>query len=104
MADLTIFFNPRCSKCRTAEGLLAERGIADPRQMMRTGEPIYAELDLAEVEGDDLLTAIAAHPVLLERPIVVAGAPLDHVLLLGPSYGVLRQVAQLHPLQRRGMG
>ena len=27
MDDLSIFYNPRCSKCRTAQGLLAERGI-----------------------------------------------------------------------------
>jgi arsenate reductase (glutaredoxin) len=97
MDDLSIFYNPRCSKCRTAQGLLAERGIeativeylvapptvdalrvlmtqlgiADPRDMMRVGEDIYRELRLAEVSGDALLGAIAANPILLERPIVV---------------------------------
>jgi arsenate reductase len=39
--------------------------------MIRTGEDIYATLGLADVSGDELLEAIAAHPVLLERPIVV---------------------------------
>jgi len=99
MADLSIYSNPRCSKCRTAEGLLTERGlearvveylvdpptvaqmrllmdqleIGDPRAIMRTGEPVYAELGLAAVEGDALLEAVAAHPILLERPIVVVG-------------------------------
>jgi arsenate reductase len=97
MDDLSIYFNPQCSKCRTAQGLLAERGIEaqvvdylvrppglpelrilmgqlgleDPRQMMRTGEAVYGELGLADQDGDDLLSAIAAHPILLERPIVV---------------------------------
>jgi len=27
MSDLTVWFNPDCSKCRTAHGLLAERGV-----------------------------------------------------------------------------
>jgi arsenate reductase (glutaredoxin) len=97
MDDLSIYVNPRCSKCRTAQGLLVERGmgaqvveylvhppdeaalrvlmgqlgLTDPRLMMRTGEEVYAELGLADREGDDLLRAIAAHPILLERPIVV---------------------------------
>ena len=95
--DLSIYFNPRCSKCRTAQGLLTERGIAahvveylkvaptvlqlqelmgqlgisDPREMMRTGEDVYTALGLAEQSGSALLEAIAANPILLERPIVV---------------------------------
>jgi arsenate reductase (glutaredoxin) len=97
MDELSLYFNPRCSKCRTAQGLLEERGIdatvieylkapptvpelrvlmgqlgiEDPRRMMRTGEDIYASLGLAELSDDALLEAIATHPVLLERPIVV---------------------------------
>ena len=97
MGQLSLYFNPRRSKCRTAQGLLAERGldahvidyleapptvprtsgadgqlgIGDPRQMMRTGEDVYVALGLADVSGDALLEALAAHPVLLERPIVV---------------------------------
>jgi arsenate reductase len=96
-SDLSIYFNPRCSKCRTAEALLVERGIeaeivsyleqaptvdglrglmgmlgiSDPRLMMRTGEDVYRELDLASQSGDALLEAVAANPILLERPIVV---------------------------------
>jgi arsenate reductase len=97
MSDLSIFYNPGCSKCRTARELLEERGIeahiveylaqpptvpelrllfeqlgvTDPRHMMRTGEDIYTSLGLADQDGEDLLSAIAAHPILLERPIVV---------------------------------
>jgi arsenate reductase len=92
-----MYFNPQCSKCRTARGILAERGIeaqlveyldqpptvaeletllsqlglTDPRQMIRTGEELYATLRLADRSADDLLEAMAAHPILLERPIVV---------------------------------
>jgi arsenate reductase len=97
MGETSIYFNPRCSKCRTAQGLLTENGIdahiveylkaaptveqleelmgqldiIDPRQMMRTGEEVYASLGLADQSGSALLQAIAAHPILLERPIVV---------------------------------
>jgi arsenate reductase (glutaredoxin) len=97
MGETSIYFNPRCSKCRTAQGILAEHGvdahvveylkvaptvpqlqalmqqldITDPRAMMRTGEEVYAALGLADQCGPALLEAIAAHPILLERPIVV---------------------------------
>ena len=98
-ADATLYFNPSCSKCRTAEGLLEELridativrylddphtrddlvklmallGIEDPRAMMRTGEPIYSELGLDSASNDGLLEAIEEHPILLERPIFVRG-------------------------------
>jgi arsenate reductase len=93
----SLYYNPSCSKCRTAHGLLAEAGVDaelvryldapptvdelkglmamlgldDPRAMVRRGEAVYGELDLDGVSGDDLLAAIAAHPILLERPIFV---------------------------------
>lgn len=92
-----LYFNPSCSKCRTALGLLKEHGtepslvryldrpptteelqqlmrmlrIADPRAMMRTAEPVYRELGLGEATNAQLLDAIAKHPILLERPIFV---------------------------------
>jgi arsenate reductase (glutaredoxin) len=94
-----LYVNPSCSKCRTAQSLLDERrvpadpvryldepptvaeltrlmkllGIDDPRLMMRTGEPVYAELALDDESGDALLEAITRHPILLERPIFVVG-------------------------------
>jgi arsenate reductase (glutaredoxin) len=94
-----IYFNPSCSKCRTAlsileehevqaeivryldtpptladlKALMAALGIDDPRAMMRTGEPAYTELSLADQAGDELLEAITSHPILLERPIFVIG-------------------------------
>lgn len=94
-----LYVNPSCSKSRTALSLLEERdveaepvrylddpptvadlerlmrqlGIDDPRLMMRTGEPVYAELGLDDQEGGALLEAITRHPILLERPIFVVG-------------------------------
>ena len=94
-----IYVNPSCSKCRTALSLLEERGIQadtilyldepptvadlralmqllaidDPRLLMRTSEPVYAELELDQVAGDALLESITRHPILLERPIFVVG-------------------------------
>ena len=107
-----IYFNPSCSKCRTAQSLLEEHGVAaetiryldepptiadlrelmqrlgidDPRLMMRTGEPVYAELALADRAGDALLEAITRHPILLERPIFVVG---DRAVIARPPERVL---------------
>jgi arsenate reductase len=95
----TVWFNPQCSKCRTVHGLLEERGINadyfrylddapsrdeiervlelvgtdDPRAIMRTGEAVYKELNLAGAGRDELLDAMAKHPILIERPIVIVG-------------------------------
>ncbi len=55
------------------ERLVQLLGIDDPRDMMRTGEPMYAELGLSDASPDDLLHAITTHPILLERPIFVVG-------------------------------
>jgi arsenate reductase len=97
--DVTIWHNPRCSKSRGALALLAELGVAadvvryldaapsrarledvlrmlgteDPRAIVRTGEAVYRELGLAGADRDTLLDALAAHPVLIERPIVISG-------------------------------
>lgn len=44
-------------------------GIKDG--MMRAKEPLFAELKLANASDDKLLDAMAAHPTLMNRPIVV---------------------------------
>ena len=98
-AEVCVFFNPGCSKCRGARDLLEEHGVEaeyyrylderpdraelervlgllgtdDPREMMRTGEAVYAELGLADADRDRLLDAMAEHPILIERPIVITG-------------------------------
>ena len=48
-------------------------GIDDPRAMMRTGEKVYVELGLADADPNGLIDAMVAHPILIERPIVIRG-------------------------------
>ena len=98
MARYEILHNPRCGKSRQTLARLTDAGIAptvveyltapptkarlqeilrllgfdDPRQLMRTKEPIYAELGLAKVsDPQKLLAAMVQHPILIERPIVI---------------------------------
>ena len=98
MSDITIFHNARCSNSRGALALIRESGIkpnivdyiATPltapelseliahlgvpvRDLLRTKEAIYTELGLAHASVSDvqLIQAVATHPVLLNRPIVV---------------------------------
>ena len=113
--SVTIYHNPRCSKSRQTLQLLKDRGIApriiehlkDPpdaaalrallkqlglgaRDVLRRGEGAYKELGLADpnMSEDELIAAVVANPILLERPIVVKGAravlgrPPENVLKL----------------------
>ncbi|MBK6959723.1 MAG: arsenate reductase (glutaredoxin) [Gammaproteobacteria bacterium] len=98
---VTIYHNPRCTKSRQTLELLHARGIEpqviqyldtppdaatlrellrklgiEARQLVRKGEPEYqsAGLDRADCTEAQLIAAMVAHPRLIERPIVVAGA------------------------------
>lgn len=97
--DVTVWFNPRCSKARGARDLLAEKGVEcslmdyqetpptadeirrvlgllgtdDARVLTRTGESLYAELGLGDATNDELIDALAANPSLIERPVVIVG-------------------------------
>ena len=100
MSELTLYHNPRCSKSRGALELLEARGLAptvvryldtppsaaelrallaklgmSARQLLRTGEEEYTTLGLADagLSEDRLIEAMASHPRLIERPILVAG-------------------------------
>jgi arsenate reductase len=100
MTDLTLYHNPRCSKSRGALELLQARGLSPTillyletppdaaqlrellsklgigaRQLLRTGEDDYKTLNLGDksLSDDDLIAAMAAHPKLIERPILIAG-------------------------------
>jgi arsenate reductase (glutaredoxin) len=100
IVTVTIYHNPRCSKSRQTLQLVEERGIAprivdylktppsaaelktilaklglSPRDLLRKGEPRYAELGLKERKLDDdaLIALMVANPILIERPIVVSG-------------------------------
>lgn len=110
--EVTVWFNPNCSKCRTVQGILSEKGIEagyvryleqapsreqieavlsmlgtdDPRAIMRTGEAVYKELSLAGADRDALLEAMVANPILIERPIVIRG---DRAVVGRPPENVL---------------
>jgi arsenate reductase (glutaredoxin) len=97
---VTIYHNPRCSKSRATLALIEARGVKPkivdylkmppsaaelkailrklglkPRDILRTGETVYAELGLKarELDDDALLTLMVKNPILIERPIVVTG-------------------------------
>ncbi|MCD9007531.1 arsenate reductase (glutaredoxin) [Luteimonas sp. XNQY3] len=109
----TLLHNPRCSKSRAALELLQAHGIeadvvryldtpldADalrtllrrldiaPRGLLRTGEDAYREFGLADEALDDeaLIAAMAAHPKLIERPILVRG---EHAVIGRPTERLL---------------
>jgi arsenate reductase (glutaredoxin) len=114
---VTIYHNPRCSKSRQTLALLEAHGIAPrvveylktppdratiaallrklgipARELVRHSEPEFAQLglDAADVTEDTLLDAMATHPKLIQRPIVVVGRqarigrPPDAVLEILP--------------------
>jgi len=115
MSAITLYHNPRCSKSRAALALLNERDIEPnirryleqppsteelaellgclgltAKEVLRTGEAVYRELNLAGASEEQLIEAINQHPILLERPILrvgkraVIGRPPERVLELLP--------------------
>ena len=98
--SITIWHNPRCSKSRQTLELLHKKGVTptireylkqapskaevetlialvggDPTELVRDGEAEFKALkkNKAEMSKADIAKAIAAHPILLQRPIVVSG-------------------------------
>ncbi|MDX1870630.1 arsenate reductase (glutaredoxin) [Mycolicibacterium sp. 120266] len=105
-----ILHNPKCSTSRKTLELLRDNGIepeivlylktpptraelaaliADAgipvREAVRKRESLYTELGLADASDDELLDAMAQHPILIERPLVVTdkgtrlARPIDRV-------------------------
>jgi arsenate reductase len=98
MTDLFLH-NPRCSKSRAALALVRDAGVelpvreylrdplsvdelrrivrllgVRPIDIVRRGEAEHAELGLGDGTPDEeVLRAMAEHPILIERPIVVRG-------------------------------
>lgn len=117
MNTVKIWHNPRCSKSRDSLKLLEEKGIEaevvkylvdvptkealqeilqmlgmnSARELMRTKEAVYKELNLKEETSEEkLLNAMLENPKLIERPIVIKGnkaaigRPIEKVIdLLG---------------------
>ena len=110
---VTIYHNPKCSKSRQTLELLYGKDIEpeiieylkhppsktrltrilellgmEPRDLMRKSEAVYktARLDNPKLTRDQLIAAMVQHPVLIERPIVLAngkaaiGRPPENVL------------------------
>lgn len=94
----TIYHNPRCSNSRGALDILREAGVElnvieyldtppdaatlqrllaemkmPARALLREKEAAYAELGLADAKWSkaELIACMVAHPVLINRPIVV---------------------------------
>lgn len=96
---LRIYHNARCSKSRAACSLVAERGLdaeiidylqtppsvaelrdllrklgMAPSELVRRGETVFKEHYAGRVlTEEDWLEALAMHPILIERPLVVCG-------------------------------
>jgi arsenate reductase (glutaredoxin) len=51
--------------------MIKDAGI-DVRAAVRKRESLYGELNLADASDDELLDAMAANPILIERPFVVS--------------------------------
>jgi arsenate reductase (glutaredoxin) len=97
MPKVTIYHNPKCMKSRQTLALLRERGIEPTiveylqtppdkatlaklvKQLGITAAELirqkeYRELGLPTTDdADELLARMAAHPQIIERPIVVCG-------------------------------
>ena len=108
-----IYHNPKCSKSRQTLALLEEHGAdptvieyletpptkkeltgilaklgIKPRDLIRKKEDVYAvcQLDDMSFSDEDLIDFMVKHPILIERPIVLAngkaaiGRPPERVL------------------------
>lgn len=112
--NLVIWHNPRCSKSRATLQLLQDKGYTPqvrlyldnlpdaaeleraaaelgvgPQEMIRTGEHAFKDAHLSKSSPPDMLfAAMAANPILIERPIVffqghaAIGRPPETVLTL----------------------
>jgi len=97
--SVTIYHNPRCGKSRATLALLEKKGIRPrvieylktppdkaelkrllkllgmtPRELMRAKEAKEAGLDKPGLADDALIAGMVEHPIVIERPIVVAGS------------------------------
>jgi len=97
----TIYHNPRCTKSRQTLQLVRDHGVEpliieylkdppseaaltklvkqlgiEPYDLLRRNEQPYKDLNLAKKKDDPkaLIKAMAQHPILIQRPIVVKGS------------------------------
>lgn len=104
-----IYHNPACSKSRACLQLLEQKKqvvevinyLEKPptlellrhfakclglKNMVRENEAIFAQLNLAQADEEQILAAISVHPQLLQRPIVVID---QQVILARPPEKIL---------------
>ena len=116
MSDrITVYEKPTCTKCREMNKFLVEQGFdftkvnyyidplseeqlrellkkmgLKPRELLRTSESVYRELNLgkSELSDDEIIALMVKHPDLIQRPIVergnraVLGRPTENVKAL----------------------
>ena len=113
MSDqITVYEKPTCTKCREMDRFLRENGVdfskvnyyiepiseeklrelikkmaINPRELLRTSESIYRELELSrkDLSGDEIIALMVKHPDLMQRPIVERG---DRAVLGRPTENV----------------
>ena len=99
MSKIKIWHNPKCSKSREAMSIIEENSCEcevikylevtpnsteirttlqmlglSPRELMRTKEEIYKNLELAnESDEENLIKAMVENPILIERPVLFKG-------------------------------
>lgn len=113
MTDVVIYHNPRCSKSRQALALLQDHGVEPTvveylktppdaeqlasilqklnmraREIIRKDDPYFQALQLDERTDEEtqLIAAMAEHPQMIQRPIVVVG---DRAAMGRPPESVL---------------
>ncbi len=110
--QITVYEKPTCTKCRELDRFLRESGVdfskvnyylaplskkklkeligkmkIAPRDLLRKSEPVYRALGLAKDEftDDQIISLMAEHPDLIQRPIVergtraILGRPTENV-------------------------
>ena len=109
---ITVYEKPTCTKCREMDRFLRESGVdfskinyyikplsekklgdlikkmgISPRELLRTSETIYRELELSkkDLSDDEIISLMVKHPDLMQRPIVERG---DRAVLGRPTQNV----------------
>lgn len=115
---LILYEKPTCTTCKKTVALLNERGIdfedvnyyvdplseeklrsllrkanLAPRELLRTREQAYRDLDLASSDhsDDEIIELMVANPDLVQRPIAECG---DHAILARPAERILALLDQ----------
>ena len=120
---MEIWINPECSKCQVALETLDAEGVEytvrrylddpptvveleqvldrlnlDPWHIARLGEPAATELGLVDLpqtpqHRSEWVEALAAHPILIQRPIITAA---DGTARVARDADAIREAIDLH--------